>query len=95
MFLSYFVIKTNICSSFDESWKTVHKVIEDGNLISKKIWPKCAVFDLYFICTCNVAENENELHRLITSGVNINATGENGNAALLVAAERGNNLDIK
>lgn len=34
--------------------------------------------------------NESEVQRLLTDGANLNATDENGNSALLVAAGKGN-----
>lgn len=37
----------------------------------------------------NVLGNEDEFQRLIVNDVNLNATDENGNSALLLAAGRG------
>lgn len=39
--------------------------------------------------------NEREFQRLLTNGVNLNAMDENGNTALILAAERGDNFLLK
>lgn len=36
--------------------------------------------------------NENEVQRLLMNGANLNATDENGNSALLLAAAKGYNI---
>lgn len=45
---------------------------------------------VYFWSTCNHSGNEDEFRRLLMNGANINATDENGNSALLLAAQKGN-----
>lgn len=39
--------------------------------------------------------NEKEFQRLLTDGANLNATDQNGNTALLLAAKSGNNSVMK
>lgn len=39
--------------------------------------------------------NESEVQRLLTAGANLNATDENGNSALLLAAGKGNLYKFK
>lgn len=42
----------------------------------------------------NVTGNENEFRTLFETGLNVNATDENGNTALMLAAERGDDAMI-
>lgn len=39
----------------------------------------------------NVIGNLNEFRRLLTDGINLNATDENGDTALFLAVEQGDN----